>query len=227
MLRNHTQCVPRVVALSVLVGLSGAAAAATAQSVSGEAYGAYVQTPVASQGKTPLAVLPSVSPGNGEMAEASGQSLSVPGALSSELVTSLTTGAIGSTKSSAQSVATVSDVSILNGLITAARVIGVATTWRNGFTTTSEGDGSGFEGLTVAGVSMPAEPAPNTRMNLPGVGYVVLNEQIRSASGITVNMIHVVLQSVTGGGCTPLGCLPEVTTTIGEIVVGSASSAVR
>lgn len=74
--------------------------------------------------------------------------------------------------------------------------------------------------------------APNTRINLPGVGYVVLNEQLRSgdgwsSSGIAVNMIHVVLQSVTGGSCTILGCLPGVLTTTGEIIVGSASSGVN
>ena len=56
-------------------------------------------------------------------------------------------------------------------------------------------------------------------MALPGVGYVVLNEQIPTGdgvttSGITVNMIHVVL----------LDALTGVQT--GEIIIGSASSAV-
>jgi hypothetical protein len=56
-------------------------------------------------------------------------------------------------------------------------------------------------------------PAPNTRVDLPGVGYAVLNEQIASgASGITVNMIHVVLRNALTG------------LTTGEIIVASASS---
>jgi len=60
----------------------------------------------------------------------------------------------------------------------------------------------------------------------------VLNEQIPSGDGVTssaltVNMIHVYLQSLTGGTCTLLGCLPGVLTTTGEIVVGSASSSVQ
>jgi hypothetical protein len=42
-----------------------------------------------------------------------------------------------------------------------------------------------------------ATPAPNTRIALPGVGYAILNEQSitnsATASGITVNMIHLVL----------------------------------
>src|SRR5436309_2712874 len=84
----------------------------------------------------------------------------------------------------------------------------------------------------VNGVTMTSGDgaiAPNTRVNLPGVGYVVLNEQQPTgdgvrASGLTVNLIHVVLQSLTGGGCTLLGCLPGVLTTTGEIILGSASS---
>jgi len=67
-----------------------------------------------------------------------------------------------------------------------------------------------------------ADPAPKKRMDLPGVGYVVFNEQIPTgdgvtSSGITVNMIHVVLQQ--------LGLFGYETT--GEIIVGSASSGVN
>jgi len=88
--------------------------------------------------------------------------------------------------------------------------------------------------LAIAGVGSLAgdQPvAPNTNISLPGVGYVVLNEQIPSgdgvsSSGLTVNMIHVYLQSVIGGVCTPLGCLPGTVTKTGEIIVGSASSTV-
>jgi hypothetical protein len=64
-----------------------------------------------------------------------------------------------------------------------------------------------------------AAVAPNTQLALPGVGYVVLNEQTVSGdgvttTGITVNMIHVVLQDALTGAKT------------GEIVVGSATSLV-
>ncbi|HMG17372.1 MAG TPA: choice-of-anchor P family protein, partial [Gemmatimonadales bacterium] len=67
----------------------------------------------------------------------------------------------------------------------------------------------------------------NTRMTLPGVGYVLLNEQRPSGdgvttSGMTVNMIHVVLQEPV------LGLLGQITgyRTVGNIVVGSATSSV-
>ncbi len=60
-------------------------------------------------------------------------------------------------------------------------------------------------------------PASNTRVELPGVGYVVLNEQISSgdgvrSTGLTVNMIHVYLVD-------PLTGAPG-----GEIVVAAATS---
>ena len=78
--------------------------------------------------------------------------------------------------------------------------------------------GSVFTNLAVNGVPVAIGdymPAPNTRVDLPGVGYAVLNEQFPSgASGIMVNMIHVVLQDALTG------------LTLGEIIVASASSSV-
>jgi len=64
-------------------------------------------------------------------------------------------------------------------------------------------------------------------MSLPGVGYVVLNEVLTTGdgvttSGVTVNMIHVVLQQPI------LGLLGQVIgyRTVGDIIVGSAQSTV-
>jgi hypothetical protein len=59
--------------------------------------------------------------------------------------------------------------------------------------------------------------APNTRIDLPGVGYVLLNEQSSvgdglRTSGLSVNMIHVVLLDALTGAKT------------GDIIVGTASS---
>ena len=77
-------------------------------------------------------------------------------------------------------------------------------------------------GVVVNGVPLAADdatPAPNTRTDLPGVGYVVLNEQTVTGDGVhsssmTVNMIHVYVRDALTG------------VTTGEIVVGSAQSAV-
>ncbi|MGH7699666.1 MAG: choice-of-anchor P family protein [Gemmatimonadales bacterium] len=204
--------------------------AGNAQSVSGRAYGAYVNTPTASLDQSPLAVLPDATLTGGEMATASADAVSVSGTVSSEFLNSTTTGAIGTAVTTAQSTATVADINILSGLITAQEVIAVAASGRDGTSAWSNSYGSTFEDLVVNGVAVTtgdAAVAPNTRIDVPGVGYVVLNEQVRtgdgvSSSGITVNMIHVVLESTVTdllGGTT--------TTKTGDIIVGSASSAVR
>ena len=80
----------------------------------------------------------------------------------------------------------------------------------------SSTEGSSVANLVVNGTAV-IDPAPNTRVDLPGVGYVVLNEQTTTSGGVTVNMIHVVLQQL---GLTGLR-------TTGEIIVGSASSQVN
>ena len=148
------------------------------------------------------------------------------------------TGALfgGTAEASAQSVASVAQVNVLGGLITASEVIATVTSTRGASGAASNANGSTFENLVVAGVpvtSADATVAPNTQRSLSGVGYVVLNEQIPTgdgvtSSGMTVNMIHVYLQSISGGIVDPLtGQLVGGTaTTTGEIIVGSATTSV-
>jgi hypothetical protein len=95
----------------------------------------------------------------------------------------------------AMATADVHDANLLAGLITADEVKAVSTTTHDnsGFHTSAAG--STFVNLVVAGIPIVVNPPPNTQINLPGFGRVVLNEQItrinaRSAS-FTVNMIHV------------------------------------
>lgn len=223
----------RCAALGLVVGLTaGFAVAGVAQSVGGQAYGTYVNTPLGYSGRSPLAVLPAISGTDGAEADAQGSAQAIAGALSSDFLNSMTSGELGSTEAGAQSTASAASVNILNGLITADEVIANVMSSRTATGAASNADGSTFTNLVVAGVpvtSGDAAVAPNTKMNLPGVGYVVLNEQIPSgdgvrSTGLTVNMIHLYLQSVSGGGCTLLGCLPSVQTTTGEIIVGSATS---
>src|SRR3989442_6266179 len=218
-------------ALWLLIGVTAALApVAEAQSVSGKAYGAFVQSPLGTQ-QSAVAVLPTVTADDGAMADDAAEGMSVPGTLTTDALTGTTSGSIGDA-AAAQSVATAFNVSLLNGLITASSLTATVSSTSDGAQATSNELGSTFGDLVVNGVSVTSGDgaiAPNTRMNLPGVGYVVLNEQLPTgdgvrASGLTVNLIHVVLQSLTGGGCTLLGCLPGVLTTTGEIIVGSAGS---
>jgi len=223
--------VNRLVALGLVVGLTaGFAVAGVAQSVGGQAYGTYVNTPLASSGQSPLAVLPAVSGTDGAEADAEGSTQTIANTLSSDFLNSITSGEIGAAEAGAQSTATAASVNILNGLITADELVANVVSSASQGAAFSSADGSTFTNLVIAGVgslSGDQPVAPNTNIPLPGVGYVVLNEQIPSgdgvtSSGLTVNMIHVFEQSPI------LGLLGQVLgyQTVGEIIVGSASSSV-
>ena len=223
--------VNRLAALGLVVGLTaGFAVAGVAQSVAGQAYGSYVNTPLASSGQSPLAVLPAVSGTDGAEADAEGSTQTIANTLSSDFLNSITSGEIGAAEAGAQSTATAASVNILNGLITADELVANVVSSASQGAAFSSADGSTFTNLVIAGVgslSGDQPVAPNTNIPLPGVGYVVLNEQIPSgdgvtSSGLTVNMIHVFEQSPI------LGLLGQVLgyQTVGEIIVGSASSSV-
>src|SRR6266702_674897 len=148
--------------LALVAGLSAwFATAGVAQSVGGQAYGTYVNTPAASLGQSPLAVLPAISGTDGDIAFAEADASGVLGTLSTEFLNSTTTGALGTAEAGAQSTAS-----------------GAA----------SNANGSTFDNLVVAGVPVTSGDAPvdpNTNITLPGVGYVVLNEQIPTGDGVT------------------------------------------
>jgi len=176
------------------------------QSATAKSFGVSIRTATINQ-TTPSAVLP----GDGSLAQAQASEINVASSLSVHDAFAIATGE-GSAPADAGSSATLGSVRILNGLITADAVVAMASSTPEGSST----EGSSIANLVVNGTTV-TDPAPNTRVDLPGVGYVVLNEQTTTSGGVTVNMIHVVLQQpgLTG---------PRTT---GEIIVGSASSQVN
>jgi hypothetical protein len=176
----------------------------TPSSVSGEAFGAFVNltSPVAvSVPKTPDVVLPP----NGGMAEDEVAGISQPGVISTAVLEVSTEGSIGPHSAFAESHAAVDSLNLLNGLITADIVVAMSTSVSDGKTATSSAAGSGFLNLTVNGVSESANVPANTSIALPGVGTVILNEQIFAGDGkhstsLTVNMIDVKLNGSLGTG---------------------------
>lgn len=113
-------------------------------------------------------------------------------------------------------------ISLINGLITSDVAKSVSTTTFTGigqFTYSSAG--SSFANLRVLGIPINYLPAPNTTIALPGIGKVVLNEQVKNSiypgnTHFSVNMLHVyvTLPNLLG---IPLGT---------EVVVASATSGV-
>jgi len=222
----------RTIALAALVALGGPLAsadqAAAQTTVGGVAFGSYVNA-VGVTAQSPVATLPNT----GGMAVGEADSFGVPSTLSAQWLDATTTGAVDDAVSTSQSSSELENVSVLNGLITADIVTALASSYQNATGAASGSDGSGFANLVVNGVAITSDVAPNTRITLPGVGYVVLDEERAtgngvSSSGITVNMIHVYLQSLVGGVLDPLTgrLIGGTLTTTGEIILGSASSAV-
>ena len=155
-------------------------------------------------------------PSGGGIQSADDSAATVSGLLSTGSATSVTSGSADVSRLGVQGVATAADVNILNGSITASRVIAIATVSDAGNRTSVDGDGSGASSLVIDGVAIGDGLAPNSRVELPGAGYVILNEQLRGkgrGASLTVNMIHVYLVDPLRG------------TTTGNIVVGTAQSA--
>jgi len=184
-----------------------------AQGAAANAFGVAVRTATINQ-TTPSAVLPT----DGTLAQNQASNVTVGTLVTAQDAFATATGAADGEQSDAVSSATLGTVSILNGLITADGVVAMASSTIDN----SNAEGSSLANLVVNGTQV-SDPEPNTRLDLPGVGYVVLNEQIATAGGMTVNMIHVVLQQPV------LGLLGVVTgyRTTGNIIVGSASSSVN
>ena len=201
-----------------LLALSGALAIplgpAWGQNVGGQAAAASVNTRAAGAQTFAAATLPPA----GGMGEAEVDAATVAGTLGAAGLVSMTTGQLDDSLVTATATAEAANVNILNGLITAKAVLALATSSANGTRASSESAGSTLLSLVVAGVRYAdGAPAPNTRVQLPGVGYVILNERRASGDGVhtsslTVTMIHVYLVD------------PLTGVSLGEIVVGAATS---
>ena len=184
------------------------------QSVAGRGVAARLNTPATGTQVFARAVLPA----GGGMVQAELDTVGAANTLGAAGLTSIVTGQVDQALVSVTATAEAADVDILNGLITAKSVLALATSYANGTSAWSEAEGSTLLSLVIAGTAYPdGAPAPNTRVDLPGVGYAVLNEQIArgdglQSAGLTVNMIHVYLLDPVSGAAA------------GEIVVGAATS---
>lgn len=190
-----------------LIWLPSTALGQMQRTATAQAFGVSVSTATVNQ-RAPSAV----APAEGGMAQNESGDVSIASLVTAQNAYAIASGWSDDSYSDAIGNASLGSINILNGLITATGVVAIATSTAGG----SDANGSSLANLVVNGVAIAA-PEPNTRVDLPGVGYVVLNEQIATGSGITVNMIHVVLQNSGVLG----------TQTVGNIIVGSASSSVN
>ena len=122
--------------------------------------------------------------------------LSVPNVLSLGANTSTANAGPSGKSYISRTSATVADVSLLGGLITATNIVAVAQEARTGKVSTPSTVGTTFGELVVAGVPVSANVAPNTIITLPEIGYVVLNEQPTPTTGhVQVTGLHIVVNA--------------------------------
>jgi hypothetical protein len=101
---------------------------------------------------------------------------------------------------------TVQSASVLSGLVSATAVKSVSTASRNSSTGAFgvSAAGTSFVDLKVNGKPVSGTPAPNTKITLPGVGYVLLNQQFshvtKHSAELTVIAVHVVVTTTTSVG---------------------------
>ncbi|AXC09616.1 hypothetical protein ACPOL_0231 [Acidisarcina polymorpha] len=187
----------------VFIGTVCAAAALTAGATPGcfanttyhigSAYGARVNVgSKVTLGPIAPAILPTCDTQSVGTFTASAASISQAPLLSTGLVDTSSS----STATSSKATSDVFGVNLLGGVISANEIKAVSTTTvdESGVYHFSSA-GSEFSNLSVLGLPVAANPAPNTTIDLPGIGSVILNEQITKVeseeSALTVNMIHV------------------------------------
>ncbi len=164
---------------------------------SGRAYGSRVivaaGTSGISAGTTAVSVLCSEEAGVSNSNSVT--SISLPPLASTGVVdTSVSSAATGGDKSST-AMSTVNNLSLLGGLVGAdvVRSVSSSVSSSGGFSTSSTG--TTFTNAKVLGIPVLVDVAPNTKITLPGLGYVILNEQFSkvtsSSASLTVNAIHI------------------------------------
>lgn len=102
-------------------------------------------------------------------------------------------GLVTDTEAWVEMSATVDNVNMLDGLITADAVTSATRASTDGTTTTFSDEGSGFVNLVVAGEAISADVAPNTRIPIEGFGTLFLRRTIQKSNSIEVRMMELVV----------------------------------
>ena len=203
--RSSTFCLPvgcsAVLALMIaLVAVPSFGSSLDTQSYVGTAYGTY-----ATVGNTVL-VGQTAPVTLGGTCGTSQQPANVPGTAAGVNAPPLVSGGavntgVSSSPNTSQAVADTVSISLLNGLITAQEIKAVSTTtMQSDGTFQVSAAGSTFTHLSVLGIPYDGTVPANTRIDLPLLGYVVLNEQTTNLShalaNLTVNMVHIHITTV-------------------------------
>ena len=190
--------VTSLLALAFCIGITQQAALAQSTLVfGGTAFGtdAFVSNKVLS-GKTSFVTLGDCSTKVGEHVTNTAGSVNEPPLFTTGAIkTSATTS-----KNMSQSSSHVQQLDGLSSLITADNIVAASSTSDQNGTLQVSAAGSSITNLVIAGQKIQGTPDPNTKVDLPGLGYVILNEQLSTIKSptakLTVNMIHIFVTEI-------------------------------
>jgi hypothetical protein len=107
----------------------------------------------------------------------------------------------------ARTSAQVNGINFLSGLVTTGTIVAVAQDIVTGGKRASSTGGSVVKGLRIAGLPLGDVTKPNRRLALPGIGYIVVNEQNDTPTGqesTFANGLHIHVTLANGRGL-PIG----------------------
>lgn len=173
---------------------------------------AVVASGIVNSGSTALAYVKC----GGGTASANVAGINIPGLVTAGAASTKTTGVL-SPQPKTTVVNSITGLNILNGLIQADAIKAETSATRpTGATTATLTDTSTFANLRITGLpAINASVAPNTVVQVAGLGQVTLHKVSKSSSAIIVTMIEIVLNQ-------PIGALP----TGSKIQIGYSSSGV-
>lgn len=181
---------------NILVAQAAAALGSPAGGfLGGYAYGTEVQAAGLITSSPTFRVTMPCAGTSGDIKDNTGGGIDVPLVLDSGTIENSVQGSTTATTATGQSIATIQNVDVLDGLITVTGVRSVANAHRDNGVTTLDDEGSTLATITVAGAPLVvADIAPNTTINLLGVGTLYLHRVIETATSIEVRMIEVVIE---------------------------------
>src|SRR6266704_5955950 len=184
--------------LGLLLGVGVKAFTATPDGVRGAASGATVES-----GKTKVAPAPQVVlPGAGGAVFSEAPTINIPDVVSTGALSAISNGAFGATDTSAQSLATIENVSLLGGRVRADLIVAIASSAGDGATAASDSAGSEVVNLVVDGVPKGNVSGTNVGIPIAG-GTVIVNEQTLGGDGSSRSDVNVnALRGTLSDTCT-------------------------
>ena len=188
-MRPRTQTVIFLITAAAAAALAPASAVAGSTAASlvptGNAWGSYVKVgQIAKSGHTALAVL-----GCGHDRDSNDVAAAHAPGIRTGVIRSRTNATTVKGGTGSRSVNVIHNVNLLGGQITADAVRAVSRTSFNGTRYRGGGGRSEFVGLRINGKKYSARASG--RVNLPGIGYVQLNQQTRASDG-TEHLTHMI-----------------------------------